>query len=130
MSSWFGSSSRAKRAKCRIENSPKGTKALFGSATPGLKFMVPSSCRKAGSRPFSIGATTVNWDCGVTALELQAEMDQPVLAPVHHAQVEIRREATDLVPDVVRHDGRIGIVQDDALLGVQPTGTLVDPGDN
>src|SRR6202521_4989284 len=130
MSSWFGSSSRAKRAKCRFENSPKGTKALFGSATPGTEFMVPSSCRNAGSRLFVIGAPPANCDCGVTALELQAEMDQPVLAPVHHAQIEIRRDETDLVADVMRHDGRIGIVQDDALLAVQPTGTLVDPGDN
>src|ERR1700733_3124115 len=104
MSPWFGSSSRAKRAKCKFENSPKGTRALFGSAAPGTEFMVASSCRKAGSRLFSIGATTVNCDCGVTALELQGEMNQPVLAPVHHAQVEIRRDEADLVADVLRHD--------------------------
>src|SRR5882672_2090369 len=97
MSPSVGSSSTASRAKCRRSNCPNGNTAFAGSAMPGAEFILSSSSRRPRSRPGATGANSTNWDCGVTALELQAEVDQPVLLPIHLAEIKARSDQPDLV---------------------------------
>src|SRR5262245_62967372 len=78
MSPTVGSSRIASRAKCKRSNCPNGKIGLAGSAIPGFEFIVASSSRRPRSRPGVTGASTMNWDCGVTASELQARA-QPLV---------------------------------------------------
>src|SRR5690349_10719582 len=133
MSASVGSLRITKRAKCSRGNSPKGTSVLCGSAAPGAaaEFICASNSRSAASRPAASGASTVNCDCGVTArLELQAEIDQAILAPVHLAQVEIRRDQPDLIADPLGDQRGVGVVQHDALLAIEPARALVHLGND
>src|SRR5215471_2076478 len=97
-----------KRAKCRLWNSPNGSTALRGSAMPGAVFMPASTSRRSASRPAATVATIMNGDCGVTASELQAKIDEPLFPPVHLAEIELRLDHADLVADPVSYQRRVG----------------------
>src|SRR5437667_888479 len=130
MSPRVGSSSNTRRAKCSWANSPNGSSAFFGSAIPGCEVIDASSVRSAASCPARAGATTVKCDCGVTTSELQTEVDQALLVPVHLAQIELRADQADLGTVPVRDHRGLRVVEDDALLAVEPARALVELGDN
>src|SRR5258708_26033833 len=130
MSPRVGSLRITNRAKWSWENSSNGISRLRGSATPGVEFIVASSSRSAGSCPAATGANTVNCDCGVTISELQAEVDQAVFVPVHLAEIEVRRDQPDFIADAVRESRRLGVVENDAFLAVEPARSLVDLGND
>src|SRR6266404_72897 len=130
MSPSVRSSSSTRRAKCTWRNSPNGSRAFFGSAIPGCEVIDARSLRSAPSRPGRTGATTVNCDWGVTTSELEAEVDQALLTPVDLSQIEPRTDQADLVPYPVRHQRGLGVVEDNALLAVEPAGALVHLGDD
>src|SRR4051812_13043108 len=103
-----------------------------GSATPGFEFMPCSRRRSGTSFSRSIAATTMKLDCGVMTpgslrlAEVQAEVDQALLLPVDLAQVEAGLDLTNLVPNPVRQQGRLRVIQDDAFLLVEPTRVLIN----
>src|SRR5919106_584610 len=135
MSPAVGASRTRKRAKCRRSNRPKGTRAFSGSTTPGRRFIEARRERRSPSRSSATGARTMKLDCGVIAivrrpLELQCKIDQSLPAPVHLAQIQARTDLADLVPDPLRDEGGVGVVENDALLAIQPAVFLVDPGND
>ncbi len=62
--------------------------------------------------------------------EPECEVDEAVLVPVDLAQVHTGADEPDLVTDPVGEERRVGIVEDDALLAVEPARALVDAGDD
>src|SRR5580704_9718989 len=82
-----------------------------------------------------IGAATMKLDCGVmprvVPSELQREVDQPRLVPVDLAEVQPRRlDQPDLIANPMRDHRRLGVVQHNAFLAIQPAWRLVNPGDD
>src|SRR6266404_1226413 len=130
MSPSVGSLSRTRRAKCNCPNSPNGSSELRGSAMPGCDVIDARTLRSASSRPARTGATTVNCDWGVTTSELETEVDQALLCPVDLAEVDPGADQADLVAYPVRDEGSLRVVQNDALLAVEPAWGLVDLGDD
>src|SRR2546425_11856504 len=108
--------------------------------------MVANTSHKFASRCASSGATTMKCDCGVIAmhdlrvhqcsrifpkpLELQGEIDQPLLVPIDFAEVQMRLDLTDFITNPVRQERSLGVVQDDALLTIEPTWPFVHLGDD
>src|SRR4029077_2054954 len=80
-------------------------------------------CRRRPARPPGSGPAA-------SCSELEAEVDQAILGPVHLAEIKARADEADLVANVVRHERRLGVVEDDALLVVEPARRLVDLGDD
>src|SRR5215813_3090834 len=62
--------------------------------------------------------------------ELQREVDQPFFLPVHFAEIQLRTDLTDLVANPLRDGRRLRVVEDDALLAVEPARSFVDFGDD
>src|ERR1035438_3579215 len=67
-----------------------------------------------------------------SAWEFEGEADEEARAPPHLAQVEVGRgvDETDLVPDLLRQERRLRVVEDDDVLPVKPAGRVVDPGND
>src|SRR6185295_15496268 len=49
-------------------------------------------------------------------LELEREVEQLLRVPVDRTEVGVRRDLPDLVADVLRHQRRLRVVEDDAVL--------------
>src|SRR5689334_13098984 len=77
-----------------------------------LSAAAPMSAARGGSTPF----------------EFEREIDQPGLVPIGEAEIDVRRDEADLVADPMSHDRGYRVVEDDALLAVQPARRLVDLG--
>src|SRR5262245_48195296 len=95
--------------------------------------MPASMARVPATRCGSSGATTMKVACGGIApnhSELQGEIDQPLFVPIDFAKVKLRCDESNLISDPMRHQRRIGIIKDDALFVVEPTGPLVDLGND
>src|SRR5262245_26117803 len=63
---------------------------------------------------------------GRRTAEIDREIAQPLAAPGHLAQVQARRDLPDLVADLAGDERGLGVIQDDALLLVEPARRLVD----
>ena len=57
-------------------------------------------------------------------------MDEAGLVPEDAAEVEAGADEADLVADPVGDEGGVGVVEDDALLAVDPAGLAGDAGDD
>src|SRR5262249_27577412 len=150
MSPSVGSFSTTSRAKCRRSNCPNGKTAFAGSAIPGSEFIVSSSSRRPRSWAGVTCAISMNWDCGVITindpkklgfrtgfllrgddrLELQGEIDQPFFVPVDLPQIQPGPDLADLIANPARDQGGLGIIENDALLAIQPARRLVDLGND
>jgi len=128
MSPRVGSFRITNRAKCSCANSPNG-RAGCAIGHAGAEFIVASSARSAGSPPAAIGATTVNCDCGVTSQNCQAEVDQPVLVPIHLAEIEAGRSDGSRRGCGAR-GSTSGVVENDTFLAIQPARAFVDLGED
>jgi hypothetical protein len=62
--------------------------------------------------------------------KLETEINKPALVPIDFAQVEIWHDQPDFIPDPVRHDGSLGIIQNDAILTIEPTLIYIDFGND
>src|ERR1700682_3573891 len=63
-------------------------------------------------------------------LELQREVNQRCLAPVHPSQIEAGTDQTNLVPNQLRYQRGFGIIENNTFFIVQPAWTFVDGGDD
>src|SRR5688572_17584888 len=121
-----------------VSNRPNGTSAFIGSTMPGPLFMVASRSRKSCTRSGLTGAVTMKCPWVInrqpgrdrSGLEFEREVDQARLVPVDLAEIDVRRDQADLVADPLRHHRGLGVVEDDALLVVEPARRLVDLGDD
>src|SRR5580698_6130560 len=130
MSSSVASSSTSTRAKWRLGNCAKGITALFGSTTPGDRFMEASNCRKSATRSAATGASTMKLDCGVMTLELQREIDRSLLLPEHNAQIHSGADLANLIANSFVDYLSFRVVNHYAFLAVKPAVPLVDLGDD
>jgi len=58
----------------------------------------------------------MNWDCGVTASELETEIDQPVFFPIPLGEIKPRPDLSYLIAAPKGEERRLGVVEHDALL--------------
>src|SRR5262247_1668468 len=65
-----------------------------------------------------------------TSSELEREMQNRLVVPIHAAEVDVGRDQTDLVANPLRHERGLRIVKNDAFLLVEQAGPRVDLGDN
>ena len=72
---------------------------------------------------------TVNYSLG-RFRELKREIDQALFAPVNFSEIGARSDLADLIPNPVREERRLGVIENDALLAVEPALALVDLGDD
>src|SRR5215472_6885140 len=83
----------------------------------GVTVESPPAMRRGGSR-------------SRTPSELQREVDQPFLVPVHLAQVQAWADLANLVANPMRDERGLRVVENDALLAVQPARPHVHLGDD
>src|SRR5438067_2849420 len=62
--------------------------------------------------------------------KFQREMDQLLFSPINNAEINPRRDFADLVPDPFRDQRRLGIIENNARLLVEPALRLVDLRDD
>src|SRR6266403_1890644 len=67
---------------------------------------------------------------GKLFLEFQSEINQSFLVPINLSQIRRGRDAPNFIPNPMRQERRLGIIEDDAFLVIQPTWRLVDFGDD
>src|SRR5688572_17982627 len=101
------------------------------STWPGAWFMPANRRRSSLSRSLRIGATTMKLDCGVIPdsddlRELQGEVNQRLLVPIHLPKVEARRDHPNLVANPLGDQRRVGVINRDAFFLIHPTGIFVD----
>src|SRR5436853_2918053 len=73
-------------------------------------------------------ARTVTATCAGISSSSQGELEDLALPPEHDAKVDAGAHFPDLVADVAGRLRRLGVVEDDALLAVDPARFLVDLG--
>src|SRR5580658_349984 len=62
--------------------------------------------------------------------KLQRKMNERRFVPIHPSQVKPRTDQPDLIPNPLRHQRRLRIVQNDAFLLIQPARPLVHRSHN
>ena len=60
---------------------------------------------------------------------MKREIDQALFAPVNFSEIGARSDLADLIPNPVRQERRLRVIQNNAFLAVEPALTLVDLGD-
>src|SRR5438034_1162587 len=93
--------------------------------------MVASSCLRLSTSPArtvaaSVSATWCAIRSAISGRKLQREMQDLVALPVDESEIDAGRDCADLVPDPVRGERRLRVVEDDRLLLVEPAGVFVD----
>src|SRR5262249_8604678 len=96
--------------------------------SPGNWIGVPQSLEILNRTPF-IPAATATLRCSGRS-ELQREVHDRLLVPIHAAEIKLRRDETYLVADPVRNQRRFGVVEDDAISGVEQAGRMIHLGDD
>ena len=56
--------------------------------------------------------------------KLQSEVDQPLFTPVDHAEVNAGSDFANLIAYPMRDERSLGVIEDDALLLIQPARSL------
>src|SRR5215468_1026995 len=77
-------------------------------------------CSRCASRPRNALILRVRSGAGASGSKFQQEVEQPGFVPIDLAEIGLRLEEPDLVADPMCHHGRLGIVQYDAVLAVEP----------
>src|SRR3989442_11045064 len=121
------SSSTTKRAKWTPSSAAKSTTEPLATPSP----IDSSSCFRLSTSPGRTFAASVSatW-CGISRTrsgrEREREVQDPVALPVDEPEVDAGRDLADLVPDPVRDERRLRVVEHDRLLLVEPARLLVD----
>ena len=119
------------RAKCTPSSAPKSITDPFATPSPMVASRLSTSLSApcADRRDDRQGALVRHRRrCRprAHAAELEREVEDLVLLPVHEPEVEARSDLADLVAHVPREERRLRVVEDDRLLAVEPARLLVD----